>query len=417
MNIFLSESEQTYIEKATINADDDLDIPNGGTAMKPEQAKEFFIRVRNQMRLNNHAQIVPMTGNGIEIPRMNISGRVLERDEFTTSTRRAISTDTVSMTGKRIKAAYNVTQGFIDQNVEQDRVLNTLVDAFSRKFANGAEELLWQANTLGPAVVQSEFNNDRDNVGSTSDVVLDRLYNLFDGIIKQAVDGGNIVNGANSEDLRYLVTQAKKALPSQYRDDIDMLRIYMPLDIEENLRYILGERRTPLGDLALNSTGAVTIGGIQVVGLPLLSNRPKYVQNVTFTGTAAQGLDFAYVDQDEFIVAPTTLSTSAVTPNVLTTDYTVQETAGTITRVGAGGISDGAIKKVTYNIPPLFILTPWPNMVVGLNQDFRVGQFYDVDTDTTLFVIRSRIDFLFQEAEAVVLVKNVQDALPTTAPL
>lgn len=407
------------IKKATITVDDDLAGNDDGGRLNPVQAREFFTRVRNQMRMNQNARIVPMTGTGIELPQLDISGRVLEPDTNQAGTKRSIDTASVNLYGKRIKASFRVTQGFMEENIEGEDVLDTLADAFARKVANECEQLLFLSNTIGHAVLQSEYNNDRDNVGSTTQYRLDSLYNLFDGMIKQAIDGGHVVNGANSSDLRRLITQAKKALPSQYRNDPEMLRLYMPLDLVENLKYSLGERRTVGGDaIVMGPDGEIRVGGIPVVALPLLSTNPKYVQNITFSGTTAAALDFAYVDEDTFVVTDSTLGATAVTPYVLTTDYVVVETTGTIARATTTSpISTSLPTKITYNTPPLFILTPRDNVIFGINEDFRIGYEYDLDTDTMLVVIRTRIDFKYQEPDAVVLVKNVQDALPSSAYL
>lgn len=410
--------ESWKVNYALITADDDLNGGDDGGAAPHETARDFFVRVRNQSKMAMNSRLVPMRGTGTEIPMLNFSGRLLEADTNQTSRKRGVDTEPITLSGKRVKAAINVARSFLEENIEGERGLATMVDALAAGFANGLEEMLFNANTLGGAILQSDFNNDRDDVGVTTQYVRDDLYKLFNGMIQQAVQYGHAVNGANTTDLRKMVTMALKALPAKYREDAVFpgLRLFMPADLVLNLRYIVGERRTPLGDVAVTQNNQLTIAGIPVVALPLLSNSPKYVQRITFGATTvAKSLDFAYIDEDTVIVTPTTMTTSPVSAATLTTDYTVHETNGTITPVS--GTVANSIRDVTYNIPPLFILTHQNNIVWGLNENFRFGEFEDVDKDTHLVVIRTRIDFKYQETDGVVYVKNIQDALPSSAPL
>lgn len=157
----------------------------------------------------------------------------------------------------------------------------------------------------------------------------------------------------------------------------------------------------------------MTVSGIRVVGIPLLSNNPVFAENVLLGNTStAKALSFAYIDEAEVVVTASTIGTTAIDPYALTTDYVIDETAGTIT--AKGSTTPNTTVKVTYTIQPFFILTHMDNIILGLNEEFRIGADYDLDTDTTLVVIRTKIDFLYQENEAVVLVKNIQDALITS---
>jgi len=406
------------IQKATISAVDDLDNNGDGGSLQPIQRRDFFQKIKNQMVMNNNALIVPMVGNGVEIPLIDVSGRVLQKDTNQTSTKRAVDTSEVTMNGKRVKAVFQVTRSFFEQNVEGEGALGTLVDIFSSAMANGLEEMLYLSSTTGPAVKESSYNNDRDNVGSTTQYKLDDLFNLFDGMITSAIDNGNQVDGANSTDIRQLITIAKKELPTKFRDAqyLPRLRLYMPLDIVENLRYALSTRTTPMGDMVLTSDGQLKISGITVVGIPLLNNNPQYVEHVLLGNTStAKSLKFKYIDQDDVIVTASTLSTTAITPYALTTDYVIHETNGTIT--AAGSTTPSTTVKVTYNAPPLFILTPFDNILFGINEDFRIGYDEDVDKDVMLCAIRTRIDFKYLENEGVVICKNIQNALPSSLPL
>lgn len=404
-----------YIEKATINTGDDLAGADDGGVLNPEQQKEFFMKVKNQMKLNQIARIVPMTGKGIEIPTLDITGRILEPDNFTASTKRVPDTGLVSLDGKRIKAAFKLTRGALEENVEGMRFLETLTDGFAMKVANGAEEQVLYGNAEAPpAILESTYINDRDQSASTTQYRVDSLRSLFDGMIKQAVAADNVVDGANSGNLHNLIVKAKKALAPRYRQDITQLRIVMPIDLEENLRWVLAQRATQLGDMSVTEDGSLRIAGIPVVGLPLFSTSPTFSENATMTGTADQSLVFKYLDADSFIATASTIGTSAVTAYTSPTDYTYNETNGTIANSGSGAITNGQIIRFTYSASPMFILTFVNNPIVGINMDFRIDSDIDVDTDTELVVIRTRLDFKFQDPQAVVLVKNVQDALTTS---
>lgn len=408
-------ADMNRVFKATINYDDDFSGQGG--ALNPEQQKDIYNRVKNQMRLNGiGAQIFPMRGSGREVTTVDISGRVVEADTGQSSSKRGVTNQQRLLNGKRVKTAFKFQQDAIEQNVAEEQIVDEYLDAFTAAMANGIEKLILLGNaTEPPAILESTFNNDRDNTGSTTQYRVDSYYALFDGIIKEAIDNGTVINGANSANVKNLMYQALKGLDPKHQEDPSKLVALMPLDIVTNLRWVISERATALGDLAITESGMLTIAGVPVVPIPNLANRPVWSENLTLNSTTASALTFGYLDEDDVIVTDSTISTTAVSAYTLSTDYSVGETTGTVTRVGTG-ITDGATVRVTTNVPPLFVLTPAANLLIGLNEDFRLNTDYDADTDTTLFVLRSRVDFQFLEYGTgdIVLVKNIQDALSTS---
>lgn len=403
----------TYVERATITTEDDLEGEGQGGVMQPDRQDAFFVKVKNLMKLDQVARVVPMTGKGIEIPTLDILGRVVEPDVFTPSTKRTPNTGLVSLEGKRLKAAFRLTRGALEENVEEESFADTLEDAFAMAVANDVESLLLYGNyDAPPAINESTYLNDRDASASTTEYRVDSLMGLFNGLIVRAIASGNVVDGGNSNNLHSLAVMGKKAFAPRYRDNPGMLRIIMPLDLEENLRWQISQRQTSgLGDMMVVDEGQLKIAGIPVVGLPLFSVAPTYSQNVTLTGVTAANLTFGYVDEDTFIVTPSTIGTTAISA-YSDTLYTVTETTGQIARSTTdSSIPSGSVNRVTYTAPPMFLITPYQNIIVGLNKDMRFDHDTDVDSDIDLTVIRTRADLALQDSAAIVLVKNVQNAL------
>jgi hypothetical protein len=103
----------------------------------------------------------------------------------------------------------------------------------------------------------------------------------------------------------------------------------------------------------------------------------------------------------------------------LTTDYTVQTAAGTITRVGAGGIADGAAVNVTYKYIPADYWSPIRQFDLG-SVETRFGPSLDSTGTTINSPVSYAAMIAFENgADSVViqpLFKRTTPGDPTSAP-
>jgi hypothetical protein len=138
--------------------------------------------------------------------------------------------------------------------------------------------------------------------------------------------------------------------------------------------------------------------------VPLWPLEPYIVEHVVLPGTTEVALANAPVSN--VVVHLTTLNQTPTAKLVLDTDYSVDEAAGTITRIG-GAISDGATVKVTYQSAPQMILTHKQNLIIGIGRDVRIEKDREIYKGVNQYAITTKIDVLFEEVDAVVKVKNI----------
>ena len=63
--------------------------------------------------------------------------------------------------------------------------------------------------------------------------------------------------------------------------------------------------------------------------------------------------------------------------------------------------------KVTYGAAPQLILTHKNNFIMGIDRDIRIEKDRDIYKSVNQYAITAKVDFQFEELDAIVKVKNI----------
>jgi hypothetical protein len=393
-------TNKELIEKATITTDA---MANAGL-LNPEQSDKFLDYVIDETTMKNKVRVVRFKAGQKYLEKINVANRVaLPKTEATDpGIRRGISTSKVVLNHEEIIVPFEIGDIVKEENIEGDNVEDHIIKMMATRLANNWEEILWDGNTVGPAILESDYLEG----GSDSLYRLDSYLKLFHGWLKQA-ESGHVVDAANAEISPALLGKAFRAMPTKFRKNKKILKYMMSSDHEQHYREKISTRGTDAGDRALADVGNVPSYGIEMIPVPLLQPNPQYVEDsvANSDGTTATALSFAPIAS--VVITPTTLDANAIAPYVENTDYTVDYANGTWTRLGAGSIGSGATVKVTYTTSGRIMLTMLNNMIAVIGRDITIERDRNIYRGVNEYVITAKIWCAFEETDAVVLMKNV----------
>ena len=391
-------SNEEVVNKAIITADA---LATQGK-LSDAQSDRFIDYVVDESVLKNNARIVRFRNENLIIDKIGIGRRaaVPKVEARDPGMRRGVTTSKVTLTPKEIMIPMEIGDTFREINVEGDDVEDHIIQMFAAQLANDMEELAINGNVLGPADTESNYFD----TGSTTKYVKDAYLALLDGWLDLA-DGANIVDGLGQNVGLSIFSKALRALPTKFRRNKKALRWYMSPDLHQLYLEKLATRATALGDAA---AGGAAHGpfGIPVVEVPLLDLTPTVVEHIVLTGTTPTALLNANVSA--VIVSTATLAETAETPYIVTTDYVVDATLGTVARSGGGSaIGSGATVKVTYSAPPMMLLTHMNNFIWGIGRDVRIEKDREIFKGVDQYAITAKMAVQFEELTALVKVRNI----------
>ncbi len=372
--------------------------------LNPEQADEFINLVIDVTGMQPHTRIVRFRNNQLDIDKLDVGARVaVPKAEATDpGVRRNVTATKVSLNPKEIMVPFEISDEFMQENIQGESVEDMVVSMMATQFANNLEELYIEGNTLGPA----RFEDFLIEGGSSTDAVVDSYLALCDGWLKLAgndhivdADGADIQSGIFSEMI--------KEMPDKWKRTRRNMRFFISTDHEQNYRQTVSSRATAAGDVALSTTSNLTPFGVELVPLSLLPSTPLIVEHVTLAGTTAVALSNKNIVPGSDIVTLDTLGGSPTTPFINATDYILDEAAGTIARDGGGAISDPTTVKVTYRSEGQMWLTDAMNAILGMGRDIRIENDRDIYKSVNQWAITARVCVQFEETDRVVLAKNV----------
>lgn len=390
-------SNEQLIQKAVITTDM---IASAGK-LNPAQSDKFIDYVVDQSVLKNNARVVRFRAETLEIDKIGIGRRaaVPKAEARDPGVRRGINTSKVSLSPSELMVPFEISDTFKDVNIEGDAVEDHIIQMFAKQFSNDLEELYINGNKLGPAVAEGEIVDG----GSDDLYIKDTYLALQDGWAKLA-EGAHVVDAGGQSIGLGIFGKALRAMPTKFRRNKGELRWFMSPDLWQLYTEKLATRATVLGDNAVTGD-AVGPFGIPAVPIPLWDLLPPVVEHVVLTGTTPASL--SYKDISDVVVTPSTLGSTPVEPYAETTDYTVDLTNGTITRVGGGAISSGATVKVTYRSGPQMILTHYSNFIVGIGRDIRIEKDRDIFKSVNQYAMTAKVGVVYEELDAIVKVKNI----------
>lgn len=391
-------ANEELVRKATIVADN---LATGGK-LNDAQSDRFIDFVIDETVLKDNARIVRFRNENLDIDKIGVGRRVAmpKAEGVDPQVRRGITTSKITITPHELIVPFEIGDNFRELNIEGDNVEETIIRLMATQLANDLEDLYINGNKLGPAVPQSDLLE-----GGSSDQIKDSYLALANGWSDLA-DGANVVDALGMNVGLSIFSKAIRAMPTKFRRNRTALRWFMSPDLWQLYMEKLSTRATALGDdAAKGGAGSPGPFGITAVPIPLWEFEPLTVEHVTLTGTTAVALKNGPVT--DVVVHPDELDKVPTAPYILTTDYVLDASAGTIARTGGGAIASGDVVKVTYRSNPQLLLTHQNNFVIGVGRDIRIEKDRDIYKGVNQYAITSKVDVQFEELSAIVKVRNI----------
>jgi hypothetical protein len=393
-------TNQELIRKATITTDA---MANAGL-LNAEQSDKFIDFVIDETTMKNRVRVVRFKRAQKLIEKINVAQRVaLPKAEATDpGHRRGITTSKVTLNHEEIIVPFEIGDIVKEENIEEENVEDHIIKMMATRLANNMEEVQWDGNTTGPAILEEDYLEG----GSSTLYRQDGYLALFNGWLK-AAEAGHVVDAANAEISPALLGKAYRALPTKFRKNKALLKYLMSSDHEQLYREKVSTRATDVGDKALAASGNVPSYGIEMIPVSLFQPEPQYVEDsvANTDGTTATALTYGPISN--VVITSSTLGASPEAAYILNTDYTVDGANGTWTRLATGSIPSGATVKVTYTSGGRIILTNPQNMISVIGRDVRIEKDRNIYRGVDEYVITAKIWCTFEETDAVVLLKNV----------
>lgn len=392
------------VEKGIITTDD---IASSGK-LNPKQADKFIDFVIDVTGLGKMTRVVRFRNEQMQIDKIGVGSRVTvpAAEAVDPAVRRGINTSQITLQPVELMTPFELSDNFSENNIEGEAIEDKIVRMMATQTGNDIEELFITGDESGVSAVESDLYSG----GSSSHYVKDSFLALLNGWLRLA-DSGNLVDAEGAAISANIFSRMINAMPIKFRRDRRRLRFLVSPDLEQLYRERLSTRSTNMGDVALSSSGNITVFGIEIVPVPLFPFNPRIVQHVTLTGTTAANLRYSNIVEGSVVVTTSTLGNTPEAAYVESTDYTVDEVAGTIVRVGAGGITSGATVKVSYEASPQILLTHMDNLITAIGRDIRIEKDRDIFGRMNQWAITTKVDCEFEEITAVVKGYNVASTL------
>lgn len=388
---------KTLVEKAVITTD----ALAAAGKLNPEQADKFLDYVIDETTLKDHARMVKFRAEQAYVDKINVGTRVAvpKAEAQDPGTRRGVATSRVVLQPVEIMVPIEISDNFMEENLEGDNVEDAIIKMFAKQLANDWEELNIGGDALGPSVIEDDILPG----GDTAKHIKDAFLALYDGWLRLS-DSGNIVDldGANIGLKTF--SEVLRALPTKFRRNKNDLRWFMSSDLWQIYAEALSSRATALGDAVAGGSMHKPFG-IQPVEVPLLELQPKVVEHVNLPSTTA--VQLRYKNISNVVVTPSTLANIPTTPFIDDTDYDVVASAGTIARDSGGAIGDNDLVKVTYSASPQLICTHKSNLIIAISRDVRIEKDRDIFKTVNQYAITAKVHCEFEEITAVAKGKNI----------
>ena len=396
-------SNKEILEKAVITT---AEIVQAGR-LNDAQADRFIDFVIDVTGLQGRVRVVRFRNDKMDIDKIGVGRRVAvpKKEAVDPGVRRRIKTSKVTLQPEEIMVPWELSDEFVTENLEGEVVEDTIMRLMATQLSNDLEELYIQGDKLGPVRYESELIDG----GSATDVIVDTYLQLQDGWLKRA-GASHIVDNDGINISHQVFSDMIVEMPSKFKRNKRNLKFFSSDTTEQLFRNNLASRATGLGDSAATSELNLRPFGVELVPLALLPQTPLITEHVTLSGTTPVALKNKNIVPGSDIVVLQAINANPktpVTPFVNGSDYTLDNAAGTLVRLGGGSISDPSDVKISYLAESQLFLTEFRNLILGLGRDIRMERDRNIFASTTEFAITTRVAVEIEEADAVVLGINV----------
>jgi hypothetical protein len=368
------------------------------------QADKFIDYVIDVTGLRNNARVVKFRNDNLNIDKIGVDKRVAQAaaEAVAPTGRSGVKTSKITLSPKELIVAFEISDNFKESNLEGDDVEDHVVRMMATALGNDLETLFISGDKLGPAAIEDDI---LPGGGSTTQYVKDAYLALADGWLTKS-RSGHVVDMANANVGSTLFSKMLNAMPAKFKKNKANLRFFSSIELDQNYRERISTRVTAKGDNALESQAALTPFGVPLMPFALFPNTPRAVEHKTLVNAATPAA-LLHGPVANVVVLPATLAAAPTTKYVEGTDYTVDYTLGTITKVGGGAIVDGTLVKVTYDANPQVLLTHVNNFIIGVGRDIRIEKDRNIFTRMNQYVVTAKVDVQFEETDAIVLARNL----------
>jgi hypothetical protein len=251
---------EQLIEKAIIQTSD-MDGSGEGGLLQPEIADKFIDFVIDQSVMKNNARMEKIAPDQKYIDKVSVGSRVAEAhtQATTTTTRRGITTERVTITCKQIDVPWEISQETLARNIEGESFEDHVAAMMSKQLSNDLEELF--------------IKGDTDST--------DTYLALADGWAKLASSGGHVfdagrVSIATVANAKTVFGGMLRAMPTKFIRDLTSLRFFCGIKVYYDYIDALSERATALGDKALVERLKLTPYSVELVPVPTIPTNLSY---------------------------------------------------------------------------------------------------------------------------------------------
>jgi HK97 family phage major capsid protein len=244
------DSQQELINKADIALSD---LSGSGGLLNPEQSNRFIRTLIDQPTILNEARVVPMSGPTLNLNKIGFGSRMLQAATQTAGSRElAIGDRTkpdlsqVNLTTSEVIAEIRLPYEVLEDNIERGNMTNTILTLIAERAALDLEELIISGDSISG----------------------DPFLALQDGVLKLITT--NTVDGTGLGVATTLWDPTIKAMPTQYRRNKNLMRIFTSHDVEQDYRVSLAARETGLGDSVIMGNQPLGIFGVPTKGIALM---------------------------------------------------------------------------------------------------------------------------------------------------
>lgn len=396
-------SNEEILQKAAITSND---IAVAGR-LNDAQADAFIDFVIDVTGLKGKTRVVRFRNDKLDIDKIGVGRRVAvaKKEAKDPGVRRKANFSKITLQPEEIMVPWELSDEFVMENLEGERVEDTIMRLMATQMSNDLEELYIQGDKLGAIVPEGDLIDG----GSPTDVIVDTYLKLQDGWLKLAGqshivdhDGQNIGNQVFSD----MIVE----MPSKFKRNKRNLKFFISDTTEQLFRNNLAARATGLGDQAATSQMNLMPFGIELVPLALLPQKPLITEHITLVNT-----DVIPLANKNLVVGGETVvlqsiddnPLSPVTPFVEATDYDMDYANGTIARNGGGSISSPSDVKISYLSQSQMWLTEFRNMILGIGRDIQVEKDRNIYSSVTEFAMTARVAVQMEETDATVLGINI----------
>lgn len=401
------QNEELVTQKAAITAANALAASG---KLNAKQADKFIDFVVDESTLAKMVRVARFRNDTLDIDKIGVGRRVAvpKNEAVDPGTRRGITTSKVSLSPQVIMVPMEISDEFVETNLEGNSVTEHILRLFARQLSNDLEELQLHGNATG----YLGFEGDIVDGGSETDVVKDSYLALFNGFLKLS-DSANVVDAGGDPLSVGFFRSMLSAMPTKFKRDKRNLRWLVPSELEEIWRERMSSRATSYGDSMVNGSGNITPFGIEMMSVPLMEMYPQQVKVASFTGSGTTiSLDHAPINPGSvLIIKESNVGSSPTTPYVEDTDYSVNYATGVVTHIGAAGIGNTEQVRISYRSMPEILLTQTSNLIVGIGRDIRIEKDRDIYRSVDQYATTVKMAVQIEELTAVVKGKNISDTL------